>query len=139
MFDFLKTIFGANIDVSEFDYPDKTPFFIRDGYKIQILSWKKSRCVLLSPIDSSWRLPTLKKQLTKFQEICDFPCALCLENITSKQRRNLIESNIPLFHSHSRSIFLSGAAPFWKNSKRKQLSRIKWLLEPSLYSCIYII
>lgn len=108
MFDFLKTIFGANIDVSEFDYPDKTPFFIRDGYKIQILSWKKSRCVLLSPIDSSWRLPTLKKQLTKFQEICDFPCALCLENITSKQRRNLIESNIP-FISPSQQVYL----PFW--------------------------
>ena len=95
MFDFLKTIFGDNIKVSEFDCPAKTPFYIRDGYKIQSLSWNKSQCVLLSPIDSSWRLPTLKKQLIKFQEICEFPCALCLENITSKQRRNLIESNIP--------------------------------------------
>lgn len=50
----------------------------------------------------------IKKQLSKFQEICDFPCALCLENITSKQRRNLIESNIP-FISPSQQVYL----PFW--------------------------
>lgn len=108
MFDFLETIFGDNIKVSEFDCPAKTPFYIRDGYKIQSLSWNKSQCILLSPIDSSWRLPTLKKQLIKFQEICEFPCALCLENITSKQRRNLIESNIP-FISPSQQVYL----PFW--------------------------
>lgn len=108
MFDFLETIFGDNIKVSEFDCPAKTPFYIRDGYKIQSLFWNKSQCILLSPIDSSWRLPTLKKQLIKFQEICEFPCALCLENITSKQRRNLIESNIP-FISPSQQVYL----PFW--------------------------
>ena len=53
MFDFLKTIFGDNIKVSEFDCPAKTPFYIRDGYKIQSLFWNKSQCILLSPIDSS--------------------------------------------------------------------------------------
>lgn len=108
MFSYLKTVFGANITVTEFDYPDKTPFYIRDGYKAQCLSWNKNQCVLLSPNSSSWRLPTLKKQLLKFQEICTVPCALCLENMTSLQRRNLIENNIP-FISLSQQVYL----PFW--------------------------
>lgn len=108
MFSYLKTVFGANITVTEFDYPDNTPFYIRDGYKAQCLSWNKNQCVLLSPNSSSWRLPTLKKQLLKFQEICTVPCALCLENMTSLQRRNLIENNIP-FISLSQQVYL----PFW--------------------------
>ena len=107
MLDFLKTIFGDTISVTEFNYPDKTPFYIRDGYTAQYLSWNKNKCVLLSP-NSSWRLPTLKKQILKFQEICTVPCALCLENMTSLQRRNLIENNIP-FISRSQQVYL----PFW--------------------------
>lgn len=107
MLSYLETIFGANITVSEYVYPDKTPFYIRDGYKAQCLSWNKNQCVLLSP-NSSWRLPTLKKQLLNFQEICSTPCALYLDNMTSLQRRNLIENNIP-FISQSQQVYL----PFW--------------------------
>ena len=108
MLSYLKTIFGANITVAEYDYPDKTPFYIRDGYKAQCLSWNENQCVLLSPNSASWRLPTLKKQLLNFQEICTVPCALCLDNMTSQQRRNLIENNIP-FISLSQQVYL----PFW--------------------------
>lgn len=108
MLDFLKTVFGDRIGVSEYSFPDKTPVYIRDGYKLQQLTWNNNPCVLLSPRTASWRLPTLKKQLKNFQEICEFPCALYLEGMTALQRRNLIENNIP-FVSSSQQVYL----PFW--------------------------
>ncbi|MGN0713573.1 MAG: hypothetical protein ACI4LJ_07295, partial [Anaerovoracaceae bacterium] len=89
MFDFLRTIFGDHITVAEFHFSDATPFYIRDGYYAHCLSWNNHQCVVLSPVSSSWRLPTLKKQLMKFQEICMLPCALCLDHLTASQRRNL--------------------------------------------------
>ena len=66
------------------------------------------------PNDSNWRLPTLKKQLKKFQGLSKVPCALCLENLTALQRRNLVENNIP-FISLSQQVYL----PFWGCSFRE--------------------
>lgn len=108
MLEFLKTIFGDNLFVTPYEYPEKTPYYIRDNYQGQRLSWRQNECILLSPNTSAWRLPTLKKQLKNFQELCDKPCALCLENLTAMQRRNLVENNVP-FISLSQQVYL----PFW--------------------------
>lgn len=108
MLDYLKTVFGEAVSIVPYSYPPKTPYYIRDGYYAQHLSWNENECVLLSPGSASWRLPTLKKQLEKFQEICDVPCALGLENMTAMQRRNLLENHIP-FVSRSQQVYL----PFW--------------------------
>lgn len=108
MVDFLKTIFGEELSVRPYAYPEKTPYYIRDHYMAQRLMWMQNECVLLSPRTSDWRLPTLKKQLKNFQKLCDLPCALCLENLTALQRRNLVENQIP-FVAKSQQVYL----PFW--------------------------
>lgn len=108
MLDYLKTVFGEAISVVSYSYPAKTPYYIRDGYHVQRLSWNGNECVILSPSNASWRLPTLKKQLEKFQEISNVPCALGLENMTALQRRNLLENHVP-FVSRSQQVYL----PFW--------------------------
>ena len=82
MLSFLKLVFGPDITVKGFDYTDNTPYYIKDGYTPQLLSWGDHACVLLKPNGSSWRLPTLKKQLKKFQELCSLPCALCCVTTT---------------------------------------------------------
>ena len=106
--DYLKTVFGEAISIVPYSFPPKTPYYIRDGYQVQRLSWSENECVILSPGNASWRLPTLKKQLERFQETCDVPCALGLENMTAMQRRNLLENHIP-FVSRSQQVYL----PFW--------------------------
>lgn len=108
MFDFLKTIFGEEISICPYEYPKKTPYYIRDHYMAQRLNWMKNECVLLSPRTDDWRLPTLKKQLKNFQKLCDLPCALCLNNLSAIQRRNLLEERIP-FIAMSKQVYL----PFW--------------------------
>lgn len=108
MLDYLNMVFGGSIMAMPYRYPKQTPYYILDGYSAQILSWNQNSCILLSPKSSAWRLPTLKKQLQKFQGISQLPCALGLENLTSLQRRSLLEDNIP-FISHSQQIYL----PFW--------------------------
>lgn len=108
MVDFLKTIFGEELSVRPYAYPEKTPYYIRDHYMAQRLMWMQNECVLLSPRTSDWRLPALKKQLKNFQKQCDLPCALCLENLTALQRRNLVENQIP-FVAKSQQVYL----PFW--------------------------
>ena len=108
MLSFLKLVFGPDITVKGFDYTDDTPYYIKDGYTPQLLSWGDHACVLLKPNGSSWRLPTLKKQLKKFQELCSLPCALCLDNLSALQRRSMLEEHIP-FVSLSQQVYL----PFW--------------------------
>ena len=71
MLSFLKLVFGPDITVKGFDYTDDTPYYIKDGYTPQLLSWGDHACVLLKPNGSSWRLPTLKKQSgTLFSSLC---------------------------------------------------------------------
>lgn len=108
MITFLNSIFGTEIQISEYIYSEKVPFYIRDGYKAQMLTWKANKCILISPNASAWRLPVLKKQLQNLQKLCDVPCALLLEKVTAMQRRSLIEDNVP-FVALSQQVFL----PFW--------------------------
>ncbi len=108
MLDFLKAVFGDGIHASEYQYPSKTPVYIRAGYKATHLTWQQNHCILMRPTDPNWRLPTVKKQLKNFQSMCEYPCALCLEGLTALQRRNLLENNIP-FISTSQQVYL----PFW--------------------------
>ena len=115
MLSFLKSVFGSDITEKEYRYADDTPYYIRDGYSPQLLIWGQNQCIILTPKDLSWRLPALKKQLKKFQELCTIPCALGLENLTALQRRNLIENHIP-FVSMSQQVYL----PFWGCSFREQ-------------------
>ena len=115
MLSFLKSVFGADITAAEYNYTDDTPYYIRDGYAPQLLIWNQSKCIILIPNNPNWRLPTLKKQLKKFQEISEIPCALCLENLNALQRRNLVENLIP-FISLSQQVYL----PFWGCSFHEQ-------------------
>ena len=115
MLSFLKSVFGSDITETEYRYVDNTPYYIRDGYAPQLLIWGQNQCIILTPKDPSRRLPALKKQLKKFQEICTIPCALGLENLTALQRRNLIENHIP-FVSMSQQVYF----PFWGCSFREQ-------------------
>lgn len=53
MLSFLKLVFGPDITVKGFDYTDDTPYYIKDGYTPQLLSWGDHACVLLKPNGSS--------------------------------------------------------------------------------------
>lgn len=137
MLSFLKLVFGPDITVKGFDYMDDTPYYIKDGYTPQLLSWGDHACVLLKPNGSSWRLPTLKKQLKKFQELCSLPCALCLDNLSALQRRSMLEEHIP-FVSLSQQVYL----PFWGCAFHEQFKAdaaimAKWHPVHSLYFYIY--
>ena len=113
MLSFLKSVFGSDITETEYRYVDNTPYYIRDGYAPQLLIWGQNQCIILTPKDPSRRLPALKKQLKKFQEICTIPCALGLDNLAAFQRRNLIENDIPFVFIYHQVYF-----SFWKCSVR---------------------
>lgn len=115
MLSFLRSVFGQDITSAEYSYANDTPYYIRDGYEAQLLIWGQNKCILLTPREPSWRLPTIKKQLKNFQELTPIPCALCLENLTALQRKNLIENHVP-FVSLSQQIYF----PFWGCSFHEQ-------------------
>ena len=108
MLEFLKSIFGNNIMIMSYEYPRNTQAYIRDNYKLQLLSWNEYQCALLTPNSDSWRLPSLKKQFKNFCSLCNVPCALYLDGLTAQQRRNLVESRIP-FIAELQQVYL----PFW--------------------------
>lgn len=115
MLSFLRSVFGKDITSAEYSYANDTPYYIRDGYEPQLLIWGQNKCILLTPREPSWRLPTIKKQLKNFQELTPIPCALCLENLTALQRKNLIENHVP-FISLSQQVYF----PFWGCSFHEQ-------------------
>lgn len=111
MVSFLKSVFGEDIRLSRCEYPSKAPLYFQDMYELHLLSWGENKCLVLSPRSSSWRLPTLKTHIKRFQSLCDLPCALSLENLTSEQRQSLIADKIP-FVSVSQQVYF----PFWGSS-----------------------
>ena len=38
MLSFLKLVFGSDITEAEYRYADDTPYYIRDGYTLQLLN-----------------------------------------------------------------------------------------------------
>ena len=119
MLDYLKTVFGGDIHLSPASLPSGTPFYIRDNYTVNKLLWHQSACLVLRPNDASIRLPALKKHLQTLAVLSGMPCALALDQMTSLQRKNLIESQVP-FISDRQQIYL----PFWgslfsENFKKK--------------------
>jgi hypothetical protein len=108
MLNYINLVFSGDVTIEPYHYPKQIPYYIQDGYDAQLLTWQKNSCVILSPKEPTLRLPTLKKQLQKFQVFTPLPCALGFKNLTALQRRNLLENNIP-FISYSQQIYL----PFW--------------------------
>jgi predicted DNA-binding transcriptional regulator len=111
MLSFLKTVFGNDITISEHVYPSGAPSYLHDMYELKLLSWGENKCLILSPRDSEWKLPMLKKHLKKLQSMSELPCALCLERLTSVQRQNLLADKIP-FVAISQQVYF----PFWGSS-----------------------
>lgn len=105
MIEYLKTIFGNNVNSINFTYPRETPIYIKDGYTAQMLEINSIRFVLLTPISQVPVLPTLKKHFVNFQRICSYPCVLSLIHLTALQRRNLIENAVP-FISEGTQVYL---------------------------------
>ena len=106
LFIFISKTF--NTTVTPYEYLEHMPVYIRDNYNIWLLSWDEHRCVLLSPNNDFWRLPSLKKQFANFCSLCTEPCALYLDGLTAQQHRNLVENRIP-FIAETQQIYL----PFW--------------------------
>lgn len=107
MLEYLSTVFGSNITSSEYKLARSLPIFILRAYSAEELELNGSKCVLVSPLNETERLPVLKKAYFRITEACDIPCALNLKNLTSAQRSNLIQENIPFVSD--RQIYL----PFW--------------------------
>ena len=115
MLSFLKLVFGS--DIKRQNTVMQIICLITSMMGIRHSCWfgGQNQCIILTPKDPSRRLPALKKQLKKFQELCTIPCTLGLENLTALQRRNLIENHIP-FISMSQQVYL----PFWGRSFHEQ-------------------
>ena len=108
MFDYLRSVFGADVREEISHPPPNTPFYLRDNYSIKKLSWRGNSFLLLKPKNDAIHLPALKKHLKTVASMSNLPCALELENMTSLQRKNLLESQTP-FISDQQQIYL----PFW--------------------------
>ena len=104
----LFEIYGDSLREKDYHLPPGLPNYVRYGYASRMLSWRGQECVVLTPKDSGWRIPTLKNHLTVIREKVQLPVVLELDRLTALQRRNLISSGIA-FISGQGQVFL----PFW--------------------------
>lgn len=124
MIEYLREIFGEDIEIEPYVLKEG-PAFLQYEYKANRLTWCENACIVVAPCNPEIRLPSLKKQFKLIQENTELPCALELEQMTSMQRKNLIESRIP-FISASNQVYL----PFWgsvfmeKYSKQTSIPRV---------------
>ena len=104
----LERIFGPNISVAAYGDSNGLPFFLSDNYTYNKAAWNSLEFVIMRPKNQAARLSQLKKHYQLFASQSALPCALSLDHLTSPQRENLLNSNIP-FISSKGQIFL----PFW--------------------------
>ena len=107
MLEYVGKVFGSNIASEPYSFPKNAPYYLLTGYSAEKLTMNGYECILITPKNPSERLPVLKKHYEKCSKICGVPCALNLKKMTSRQRENLISSNIP-FASEQQIYF-----PFW--------------------------
>lgn len=108
MIKYLQTVFGESVSAKKVSFPKGTPSYLIDGYTPQRIELNHNAAIVLTPKGSTPPLPTLKKQYAKIKLLFGFPCAVCLDHMTSLQRKNLIESGIPFVCPGTQVFF-----PFW--------------------------
>lgn len=94
MLDYLNQTLGLTATITPWLEEDNLPLYLRNGRKYSLLHIGGMECVLIEADEKNFSLPTFRKQLAKLPARPEF-VVLCFKRLESRQRKALIEAQIP--------------------------------------------
>lgn len=94
MLDYLNRTLGLNAKISPWAEAERLPFYLRSGRKYSLLHIGEMECVLIEADENSFSLPAFRKQMAKLP-VSPEHIALCFKHLDSRQRKALIEAELP--------------------------------------------
>ena len=90
---YIKSVFGVNVQVSEYKLPSKMPQYLVNDYAYRKYIIEDKECLFVIPNEFSFT--AYKKHYLKISEITGLPVVLQLNGITAYQRKALIGLHMP--------------------------------------------
>lgn len=94
MLDYLNQTLGLTATITPWREADRLPLYLRSGKKYSLLHIGGVECVLIEVDEKNFRLPVFHKQLAKLPTQPEY-IVLCFKRLESRQRKALIEAQIP--------------------------------------------
>ena len=91
----LTKVLGIETDYEPWNHKEELPLYIMDSYEFQGIWLNGRRGILLTPVEELATIPSLKKQISRIQEIDQVPVIFLLKSLSSYRRKSLIENRIP--------------------------------------------
>lgn len=94
MLDYLNQTLGLEATMTPWAEADRFPLYLRSGKKYFLLHIGGMECVLIETDKKNFSLPTFRKQMAKLPGQPEH-LVLCFKHLESRQRKALIEAQIP--------------------------------------------
>ncbi|MCL2757340.1 MAG: hypothetical protein FWD43_04590 [Coriobacteriia bacterium] len=92
---YIEEVLGVFVKIDVWDNETKLPYYLLDNYRFNKAEVGDTPCLFMYPIIELPTIPTLKKHLSRIQEVELLPVVLQLDVITAYQRNALLNARIP--------------------------------------------
>lgn len=137
MLEYLTELFGINAKSEIWEGEKMLPLFLRKGRRFSVLSFEDKTCLLVSINDDSFNLLTFQKHAKRIEENAPGPVVLCFEQLTSYQRKVLIENRMP-FIVPNNQVYLPFLGTFFKERMKSSNKHVEQLSAMSQQLLLYL-
>ena len=129
---------GMKIKYKKWNGVEKLPLYLSSGYNFRKAEIDLCECLLIEPKVELPTLPALKKQIVKIQQVENIPVVICLDNMSSFRRKNMIENRIP-FIVKDKQVYLPFMGTFLQAKSDKQIAGIgRFMISTQLVFLLYV-
>lgn len=116
-------LFGLQVKYGNWNKKNSLPLYIASGFSFKTAYIENVRCVMIKPKEELATIPSLKKQISKIQEVDNVPVILKVDSVSSYRRKSLIENKIPFITGKQVFLPFIGALLTNENESQKTLEK----------------
>ncbi len=132
----ITDVFGIPVKYEEWNKQDSLPLYITGSYDFRSAYIADKRCIMLTPKVDLVTIPSLKKQISKIQEIDHVPVVFELESVSFYRRKSLIENYISFITK--KQIFLPFIGTMLTNEKEQEKIKEKFMFSTQQLFLFYL-
>lgn len=112
---YIEESLGMEISYGDYEGQDGLPYFLSDGYRLQVAHFPSSEALFVYPKRDIESLSAAKKHMGLLSKKAEMPAVLILSGCTARQRKALIEARIP-FVVDNKQIYLPFLGTYLRES-----------------------